>query len=153
MHRTFLIPGYMMNHELASMKLHCQIHSSSSQTSLTGFNYDLTRPLVIFSWATWPIHETRDRQKNLLRKLFFETKLISCTDNWKDAFNVETDVLLISPLFWASKVLLTEQLIGWAGSSCILAVSVRILKFFDLRYLKFRFWIIAERNLTYKPLY
>ena len=67
-------------------------------------------------------------------------------DNSKVAFNVETDVLLISALFSTSKLLLTEQLIGWAGSSSILIVSVRILKLEENVI-----WTIAERKLTYKP--
>ena len=103
MHRNFLIPRYMMNHEQASMELHCQIHSSLSQTSLTGFNYDSMQPLVTFHG---PFIEQGIDNK------FFKTKLISCADNSKIEFNDETDVLLISALFSASKLLLTEQLIG-----------------------------------------
>ena len=151
LHRTFVIPGYMLNYEQASMRLHCQIHSSSSQTGLTGFNYDSTQPLVTFTWQFH--HETfmahswdKESTKNRLRKSFFETKLISCADNSKVAFNVETDVLLISALFSTSKLLLTEQLIGWAGSSSILIVSVRILKLEENVI-----WTIAQRKLTYKP--
>ena len=151
MHRNFLIPGYMLNYEQASMELRYRIHSSSSQTGLTGFNYDSTRPLVTLTWQfhqeTFMAHSwDKGSTKNRLRKSFFETKLISCADNSKEAFNVETDVLLISALFSTSKLLLTEQLIGWAGSRSILIVSVRILKLEENVI-----WTIAERKLTYKP--
>ena len=122
------------------MELHCQTRSSLSRTSLTGFNpQDSIGPL-----ATWKkeFHGLRDRWKNLLRES--ETKLISSDDNSKVAFNVETDVLLISALFSASKLLLTEQLIDWVGSSCTLIVSVKILKLVNKRKIASKMQIMKE---------
>ena len=67
-------------------------------------------------------------RKSFFQNILYETKLISCSDNSKVAFNDETDVLFISALFPVSKLLLTEQLIGSAGSIITLTVSVKILK-------------------------
>ena len=85
----------------------------------------------------WPVSITKSLSlrlngtpchKRFVLNILYETKLRSCADNSKVAFNDETDVLFISALFSASKLLLTEQLIGWAGSIITLTVSVRILK-------------------------
>ena len=58
-------------------------------------------------------HSGQGARKSFFQNILYETKLISCADNSKVAFNDETDVLLfISALFSASKLLLTEQLIG-----------------------------------------
>ena len=82
--------------------------------------------------------------KESFEKILSETKLISSDDNSKVAFNVETDVLLISALFAASKLLLTEQLIDWVGSSCTLIVSVKILKLVNWRKIASKIQIMNE---------
>ena len=140
--------------------LYVELRASIDEVSLSNSFIVVTNRLDRFQlWLNatpchWQFHhETfmahswdKESTKNRLRKSFFETKLISCADNSKVAFNVEIDVLLISALFSAAKLLLTEQLIGWAASSSILIVSVRILKLEENVI-----WTIAQRKLTYKP--
>ena len=152
MHRTVLIPSYMMNHEQASMKLHCQIHSSLSQTSLTGFNYDLTRLLVTFTCFmshSWPIHETRDRQK----KNFWENHFLK--PNWYPVRIIEKSHSMLKLTCCLFGLYFQPQKCCWPNSSLVEpAQAVYLLC--PLEFWKLEesvIWTIAERNLTYKPSY